>query len=165
MKILKIQHKLLKIQKNKRNEKKLLDFNKELEKEILEFHKTKDILHYDNILNILPYAILRTPVYLLEDPTINDKGAVVIKKDNTLLFNIIEDKEGNKYIPVFTSKEEYYKMPNLEEASIYHLQFHLILDIFKAESDILGIAINPVDQNIIIEKEILFAINEVLKSQ
>lgn len=139
-----------------------MDFNKELEKEILEFHKTNDLNFYDNILNLLPYCILRTPTYLLNDPIFKD-NKVVIQKDNTLIFNIIEDTEGKKYIPVFTSKEEYFKMLDIKDASIYHLEFKHIVDIFKIENDINGIAINPMGNNITIEKEVIFEINNLLE--
>lgn len=141
-----------------------MDFNKELEKEIAEFHKTLDMNHYDNLLNLLPYCILRTPTYLLDEPKVNKNGSITIDKNNTLLFNIITDEEGYKYIPVFTSSEEYEKMPNIDEASIYHLEFNHIIDIFSIESDINGIAINPVDQNIVIEKSILIELNEMLET-
>ena len=57
-----------------------MDFNKELEKEIIEFHKTGDIDHYENILNLLPYCILRTPTYLVEQILeINENGEVNFK--------------------------------------------------------------------------------------
>ena len=140
-----------------------MDFNKELEKEIIEFHKTGDIDHYENILNLLPYCILRTPTYLVNNPKIDSKGGIVIDKDNTILFNIIVDSDDKKYIPVFTSQEEYEKLPGIDEASIYHLEFHHIIDLFSVENDLFGIAINPVDQNIIVEKEVIFDIKEMLE--
>lgn len=140
-----------------------MDFNKELEKEIIEFNKTQDMKHFDNILNLFPYSILRTPAYFVDDPILNKEGNIVIKKDNVMLFNIIEDKEGNKYIPVFTSHENYIKMPNIEEASIYHLEFKHIVDIFSIESDLYGIVINPTTDSIVIEKDIIFELNEFLK--
>ena len=139
-----------------------MDFNKELEKEILEFHKTEDLKVYDNILNLLPYCILRTPTYLLNDPYLKN-NKVVIQKDNTIIFNIIEDTEGKKYIPVFTSKEEYFKMPGITDANIYHLEFKHIIDIFKVENDINGIAINPISNNITVEKDVLFEIEKLLQ--
>lgn len=140
-----------------------MDFNKELEKEIDNFHKTSNLENYENVINLFPYAILRTPTYLLEDPTINPSGGLLIKKDNTIIFNIIEDSEGQKFIPVFTSEEEYNKMPGLDEASIYHLEFKNIVGIFKLENDISGIAINPADKNFTIDKELIFEIDEALK--
>lgn len=140
-----------------------MDFNQELEKEIMEFHEKSDINNYDNILNLLPYCILRTPTYLAEDPKFDEKGGVVIEKSNTLIFNIIEDEEGNKYLPVFTSQKEYEKMPNIDEASIYHLEFHHIIDLFSVENDMAGIAINPAANNVTIEKEVLFELKEILE--
>ena len=139
-----------------------MDFNKELEKEISAYHKTSEIDHYNNLLNLLQYCILRTPTYLAEDPKINNKGGIVIGKDNTIFFHIIEDTEGNQYIPVFTAQEEYEKMSHIDEASIYHLEFNHIIDIFSIENNLRGIAINPLGESIIIEKEILFDLNKSL---
>ena len=141
-----------------------MDFNKELEKEIIEFHKEKEMEHYNNILNLLPYSILRTPTYLLKDPTFNEKKELVIKRDNSLLFCVIEDSDGGRYIPVFTSEEKYKKMSNIDDASIYHLEFNHIMEILSIEKDLLGIAINPVDQNIVIEKEVIFALSDMLET-
>ena len=140
-----------------------MDFNLELEKAITEYHKTSDINYYDEILNLLPYCVLRTPTYLAEDPKINKEGGIVIGKNNTIFFNIIEDMEGYKYIPVFTSQEEYKKMSHIDEASIYHLEFKHIIEIFSIENDFRGMAINPLGESIIIEKDILFDLSKVLE--
>lgn len=140
-----------------------MDFNKELEKEIAKFHKTNDIEYYNNILNLLPYCILRIPTYLEKTPIINKKGQVIVSKDNTILFKIITDNDGNKYFPVFTSKEEYIKMPNVKDASIYHLEFKHIVGLFTKKNDIVGISINPTGKNIIIEKDIILEIDEIIK--
>ncbi len=140
-----------------------MDFNKELEKAINNYRKTSELDDYNKILNLLPYCVLRTPTYLAEAPKINDKGGIVIERSNTIFFHIIEDTEENKYIPVFTSQEEYEKMSDIDEASIYHLEFKHIIEIFNMENDFKGIAINPLGESIIVEKNILFDLSNFLE--
>lgn len=70
---------------------------------------------YVKVLNEVVDAQLLVPIQMDRDPEVDqDSGEVVIDKDTQIRFEIIENKQGELYYPVFTDGSEMKKL-SLEE--------------------------------------------------
>ena len=95
----------------------------------------------------------------LDEKTIGD--SVTLGQDLHLKITRMVDGNGDKWVPLFTDEEEMNRQPTSNLTMIVAIRS--IIDIgFRAE-DVKGVVINPFGQNMMLDKELLKLIDELLK--
>lgn len=90
----------------------------------------------------------------------NEDGTVELKEQPQIRFLLFNNKEGQKFFPLFTDIEEYRKWNKHQEQQVAAISFRDLCQIIQKNPnpDASGAVVNPFGQNIMIPTETLFRV-------
>lgn len=101
---------------------------------------------------IVPVIITPKPV---EGEEIN------LTKDTRFNFYVMKNKDGARYLLIFSCLQSIKDWANTNKPDTVNLAFKDIVNILKKDESIQGILVDPMDGNMVFERELMFTLFEI----
>lgn len=108
------------------------------------------------------------PVDVLDNDgnPIEGDGKMQVPKDAKFSFKLIKNTEGQSYFPVFTDINEFQKWNKEEKIKTIVVSFYQIASLsFKKAEENIGIAVNPMSQNLVFSQDLIKNLIKHLQAQ
>ncbi len=101
-----------------------------------------------------------------EGNPIEGDGKMQVPKDAKFSFKLIKNTEGESYFPVFTDINEFQKWNKDEKIKTIVVSFYQMASLsLKKADEKIGIAINPMSQNLVFSQELIVNLVKHLQQQ